>query len=203
MTLDEYRRKRDFGRTPEPRGRRTRSAKDPPFVVQKHDASRLHYDLRLEVDGVLKSWALPRGPSMDPAQKRLAVPTEDHPLEYRTFEGVIPEGEYGGGAVIVWDQGTYRNLTERDGKPVPMARALEAGHVRVWLDGAKLQGGFALTRLPRAGRPAWLFVKMADAAADRVHDVTVERPESVISGRTIEEVAASAVLRRTARARSR
>ena len=203
MTLEEYRRKRDFGKTPEPQGGRRRSGRSPVFVVQKHDASRLHYDLRLEVDGVLKSWSLPKGPSMDPGQKRLAVPTEDHPLGYRTFEGVIPEGEYGAGAVVVWDEGTYRSLTERNGEPLPMARALDEGHATVLLEGRKLHAGFALTRVPRGGRPSWLFVKMADDAADRRHDVTAEQPESVRSGRTVEDIAAGRKAKPAARRRSR
>src|SRR5438132_4733421 len=142
--LARYREKRDFRNTPEPRPRTLRrGGKRPRFVIQKHDATSLHYDFRLEVDGVLKSWAVPKGPSTDPRDKRLAMPTEDHPLEYADFEGVIPEGEYGAGPVIVWDAGTYRNLTERDGREIPMAEGLRRGHVKVWLDGRKLRGAYS------------------------------------------------------------
>ncbi|MGH7563623.1 MAG: DNA polymerase ligase N-terminal domain-containing protein, partial [Gemmatimonadota bacterium] len=144
-TLDEYRRKRDFRKAKEPRGGKKGKA-GRRFVIQKHAASSLHYDFRLEADGVLKSWAVPKGPSTDPRDKRLAMPTEDHPLDYHDFEGVIPEGEYGAGAVIVWDRGTYRNLTD-DGDEVPVARAIDDGHLKIWLDGEKLRGGYALTRI--------------------------------------------------------
>lgn len=187
--LDEYRRKRNFRRTGEPRGRRGRSSSQGPrFVVQKHDASRLHYDFRLEVDGVLKSWAVPKGPSADPGQKRLAVPTEDHPFDYRSFEGVIPEDEYGGGTVIVWDDGTYRNLTD-EGKR-PLGEAIERGHVSVWLEGEKLRGGWSLSRIRRGAKEAWLLVKQRDehAGAARLLD---DEPRSVRTGRTVEEVAAA------------
>lgn len=160
----------------------------PIFVVHKHDASRLHYDLRLEVGGVLVSWSVPKGPSTDPRVKRLAIRTPDHPLEYADFEGVIPEGEYGAGAVIIWDRGTYRNLTRRDAREVPVPQALAEGHVSVWLEGHKLVGGYALTRIDRGGREMWLVVKMADEAADPARDPVVTRPDSVVSGRTVEEV---------------
>ncbi len=140
-TLEDYTAKRDFSRTPEPAGTGRRAAGAPIFVVQKHDASHLHYDFRLEVDGVLKSWAIPKGPSTDPREKRLAVPTEDHPLEYAGFEGVIPAGEYGAGTVMVWDTGSFRNITEKKGAPVPLAEAVAHGHVKVWLEGQKLKGG--------------------------------------------------------------
>jgi DNA ligase D-like protein (predicted 3'-phosphoesterase) len=187
--LDKYRRKRDFRRTPEPAGGRRRCRR-PRFVVQKHDATALHYDVRLEAGGVLKSWAVPKGPSTDPRDKRLAMRTEDHPVGYADFEGVIPEGEYGAGPVIVWDAGAYRNLTERDGSEVPVERAVDEGHVSVWLEGRKLRGGFALTRTGDDKRERWLLVKMHDEAADARRRPVSTQPESVLTGRTIEEVAA-------------
>jgi DNA ligase D-like protein (predicted 3'-phosphoesterase) len=192
-SLGRYRRKRDFTKTPEPTGRRGRRGTKPRFVIQKHDATALHYDFRLEVDGVLKSWAVPKGPSTDPRDKRLAMPTEDHPMEYETFEGVIPEGEYGAGPVIVWDRGTYANLTEKDGRDVPMARALRNGHAKVWLEGEKLRGGYALTRARIGGseRVKWLLVKLDDEATDRRRNPVSSQPRSVISGRTVEELSAA------------
>src|SRR3954454_19973431 len=123
----------------------------PIFVIQKHDATSLHYDFRLEVDGVLKSWAVPKGPSPDPRDKRLAMQVEDHPLSYGNFEGVIPEGEYGAGPVIVWDTGPYRNLSEK-----PTGQALEEGHASFWLDGKKVKGGYSLRHI---GDTRWLLVK--------------------------------------------
>lgn len=168
--LARYRQKRDFGRTEEPRGgRRKSSAREPRFVVQKHDASTLHYDFRLEAGGVLKSWAVPKGPPDDPRRKALAQPTEDHPLEYAGFEGEIPEGEYGAGTVEIWDSGTYDNLTEDHGEPVPVEEAIDRGHVKVRLAGKRLHGGYALTRMrPRDGKsPGWLLVKTREAAPGR------------------------------------
>ena len=188
--LEEYRRKRNFRRTPEPAGATEHPARpehEPVFVVQKHDASRLHYDFRLEVDGVLKSWAIPKGPSMNTRDKRLAVPTEDHPLEYRDFEGIIPDGEYGAGRVIVWDTGTFRNITKRDGQLVPLHQAIENGQVAIWLEGKKLKGGFALTRIRDGKKPIWLLVKKRDEYAN-TSDPVNEQPESVLSGRTTEEL---------------
>jgi DNA ligase D-like protein (predicted 3'-phosphoesterase) len=189
--LDRHRGKRDFSRTPEPSGKR-RGRGGNRFVVHKHDASSLHYDFRLEAGGVLKSWAVPKGPSSNPKEKRLAMPTEDHPLDYVDFEGVIPEGEYGAGPVIVWDAGTYRNQTEQDGREVPVERALDAGHVSFWLEGEKLSGGYALTRIGRGDRPRWLLVKRDDERADARRRPTGSQPRSVRSGRTIEEVAKAA-----------
>ncbi|MFI0470357.1 DNA polymerase ligase N-terminal domain-containing protein [Saccharopolyspora sp. 5N102] len=183
--LVTYRRKRDLARSGEPAG--GEPGERPRFVVQKHDASSLHYDFRLEVDGVLKSWAVPKGPSPDPREKRLATPTEDHPIDYAEFEGAIPEG-YGAGTVVVWDTGTYRNDTESDGEPVAMADGLSAGHVKVWLEGEKLRGAFALTRTEFRGREQWLLVKVADEGADRRRNPVSTQPESVLTGRTNDEL---------------
>lgn len=142
--LGKYRRKRRFGTTSEPRGSDRRSQEGAPFVVQKHGASTLHYDLRIEVDEALKSWTVPKGPSLNPKDKRLAVPTEDHPLEYRDFEGVIPEGEYGSGTVLVWDTGTYDHLTDQQ---IDAGEAVQRGRINIWLEGEKLRGGYTLTRM--------------------------------------------------------
>jgi DNA ligase D-like protein (predicted 3'-phosphoesterase) len=191
--LASYQGKRVLERTPEPPGggkRRTR--RQPRFVVHKHDATTLHYDFRLESAGVLKSWAVPKGPSTNPKDKRLAMPTEDHLLDYVDYEGLIPEGQYGAGPVIVWDTGSYRSLTEKDGRPVPVERAVQDGHVAVWLEGRKLRGGYALTRVGKGKRERWLLVKMADEQADARRKPVKSQPESVVSGRTIEEVAAEA-----------
>lgn len=192
MSLKPYREKRDFGRTPEPGGDAEEEDGDPAgprFVVQEHDASSHHYDFRLEVEGVLKSWAVPKGPSTDPSDKRLAVPTEDHPLGYVDFEGVIPEGEYGAGPVIVWDTGTYESLkTDDDGEPVPMSDQLDGGHATFRLHGEKLSGGYAITRVATGDDERWLLVKMDDEEADARRNPTSTQPESVKSGRTIDEV---------------
>ncbi|MGZ4248415.1 MAG: DNA polymerase ligase N-terminal domain-containing protein [Solirubrobacteraceae bacterium] len=146
--LGDYRAKRDSRRSPEPAGeiRPHRDDGEPIFVIHRHMARTEHYDFRLEVDGVLKSWAVRKGPSTNPREKRLATRVEDHPLDYAEFEGVIPRGQYGAGAVIVWDTGTYRNRTKRDGAEVPIDQALEEGHIVVELCGHKLRGGYALTR---------------------------------------------------------
>src|ERR671935_808778 len=183
--LGTYRGKRDLERTPEPSaGRKRRSRRRPRFVVHQHDATTLHYDFRLEAAGVLKSWAVPKGPSTDPREKRLAMPTEDHPLAYADFEGVIPEGQYGAGTVIVWDRGSYRNLGEE-----PIEQALEQGHASVWLEGEKLRGGYALTRIGKGKRERWLLVKMDDEGADRRRNPVSSQPQSVLSGKSIKEIA--------------
>ena len=189
MNPTSYAKKRDFSRTPEPRGGRRSARERPCFVIQEHEASTHHFDFRLEVDGVLKSWAVPKGPSTDPREKRLAVPTEDHPLEYADFEGVIPEGEYGAGAVIVWDRGPYENLTERDGRQVPIGKALENGHAVVRLEGSKLTGGYALQRTGSGNDARWLLIKVDDDAADARRNPVSTEPESVVSGKTVRELA--------------
>lgn len=189
--LGEYRAKRHEGRTPEPSGAGVPDGGDGQrFVVQKHAASSLHYDVRLEADGVLKSWAVPKGPSTDPREKRLAMRTEDHPLEYAEFEGVIPRGEYGGGRVIVWDTGGYRPLPSKDGTVTPVAEGVERGHIKFWLDGEKLYGGYALTRTGiDRGKERWILVKIADAAADNRRDPVSNEPASVRTGRTLDDLA--------------
>lgn len=185
----DYRRKRDFSRTPEPRGGKRRPGKKPVFVIQKHDATTLHYDFRVEVDGVLKSWAVPKGPSTDPREKRLAIPTEDHPLDYAGFEGVIPKGEYGGGTVLLWDRGRYDNITEKNGRTVPAAKALKQGHLLIRLHGKKLEGGYALQRTSKGKNEKWLLVKMDDDKADARRNPVSTQPKSVKSGRTIKQIA--------------
>jgi bifunctional non-homologous end joining protein LigD len=187
-TLKTYRAKRDFSRTKEPRGRpsRTKAPKGLSFVIQKHAARRLHYDLRLELDGALKSWAVTKGPSLVPADKRLAVHVEDHPMDYADFEGTIPEGEYGGGKVIVWDRGTWEPVFDAH-------KGLAKGHLEFRLDGEKLHGVWHLVRLkPRPGekRDNWLLIKSDDAFA-RTPDqpaIVDELPQSVKTGRTVEQV---------------
>lgn len=188
-SLTDYRSKRNLGRSGEPAGRRRRRGEEPQFVGQHHLASSDHYDFRLEVDGVLKSWAIPKGPSTDPKQRRMARPTEDHPLDYATFEGVIPQGEYGAGPVQVWDAGAYRNRTEDHGEPVGIADALERGHASIELDGEKLHGGFALSRI-RGGRDAvWLLVKKTDEYAGKAVRRTTK---SSLTGRTLKQIEAGA-----------
>ncbi|MPZ40488.1 MAG: DNA ligase D [Rhizobiales bacterium] len=186
MALDVYRKKRKFGVTPEPRGRKAR-AKGSHFVIQKHAATRLHYDLRLELDGVMKSWAVTRGPSLVPGEKRLAVEVEDHPVEYNTFEGTIPKGEYGGGTVLIWDRGTW--IPEEDPH-----RGLKKGHLDFSLQGEKLAGHWHLVRMhrrPGEKRNNWLLIKANDenARTSKDADILEEMPESVVSGRSIEEIA--------------
>ena len=183
--LERYRAKRDFRRSPEPSGKRggRRRGREPIFVVQEHAARSLHFDFRLEVNGVLKSWAVPKGPSTDPREKRLAVQVEDHPLDYADFEGVIAEG-YGAGEVIVWDTGPYRSLTEG-----PLETAIEKGHLSVWLEGRKLRGGWTLQRTRGGPKPQWLLIKRRDEGADARRNPVSTQPESVRSGRTVEDLA--------------
>lgn len=193
MGLEKYREKRRFEETPEPvGGERPGVAPALSFVVQKHLASHLHYDLRLEMEGVLKSWAVPKGPSLNPKDKRLAMMVEDHPVEYGTFEGIIPEGNYGAGTVMLWDRGTLHALGTEDPRESEekLLEGLHKGHVTFILDGARLKGEFALVRLKRGGENAWLLLKKGDEYASGA-DVSKE-DESVATGRSMEEIAAGA-----------
>jgi bifunctional non-homologous end joining protein LigD len=190
MSLREYKRKRDFKKTPEPAGTETKSAPGRQFVIQKHAASRLHYDFRLEHDGTLKSWAVPKGPSLDPSVKSLAVQVEDHPIEYATFEGVIPQGEYGGGTVMVWDRGTWEPEVDPD-------KGLKQGKLKFTLHGEKLHGSWALVRMGgKAGDDGknWLLIKHRDdeAKSGPRSDILKRKPRSVATGREMEEIAADA-----------
>jgi DNA ligase D-like protein (predicted 3'-phosphoesterase) len=205
--LSEYERKRDFTKTGEPSGAAKRGRaksrprrKHPRFSIQKHSATSLHYDLRLEVDGVLASWAVPKGPSLDPRDKRLAMRTEDHPLDYLEWEGVIPKGQYGAGPMIVWDRGVFQNISEtRAGAPMDLPEAIEKGDVKVFMLGEKIKGAYALVRtsprerVARGGAPShqrekWLLIKKRDEGADARRRPTSSQPESVLSGKTIEQL---------------
>ncbi len=161
----------------------------PRFVVQKHRGRNLHYDFRLEVNGTLKSWAVPKGPSLNPANKRLAMQVEDHPLDYGDFEGVIPEGQYGAGQVMVWDQGTFEFVREpKPNAPADAGSALEAGALKFILHGEKLRGQFALILMRGRGTKNWLLIKDRDAFADRGSEITETKPDSVLSGRSLERI---------------
>jgi len=178
MGLKEYQKKRDFKITPEPKGSQRRAGRQLAYVIQKHQASRLHYDFRLEWNGVLLSWAVPKGPSLDPSVKRLAVQVEDHPLEYGGFEGVIPAGEYGGGTVMVWDRGTWE-------PEVPdVDQALRKGDLKFKLNGKKLKGSWVLVRTPRG----WLLIKHRDEYASP-EDILREQPRSAVSKKLMREIA--------------
>ena len=206
--LSEYRSKRDFSRTAEPAG-------DDPgarlkgstlrYVIQKHAASHLHFDLRLELDGVMKSWAVPKGPSLDPAVKRLAMEVEDHPIDYNTFEGTIPKGEYGGGTVMLWDRGTYQADNAPDGDDQSaLRRGYASGDLKFSLDGARLRGSWVLVRMRgrqgRSSKPQWLLIKHRDDEARDDIDIVAETTTSVATGRTMEEIAAGK--RRPAKAKT-
>ena len=187
--LAEYNAKRDFSRTAEPAGKVPKArGKTLHFVIQKHAASHLHYDLRLELDGVMKSWAVPKGPSLDPTVRRLAMEVEDHPISYNTFEGTIPQGEYGGGTVMLWDRGTYE--ADDGGGATSLRRGYEKGELRFVMHGKRLRGGFVLARLRRPGRPQWLLIKRRDDHADDTRDITAEETTSVVTKRTMDQIAA-------------
>jgi bifunctional non-homologous end joining protein LigD len=184
--LAEYRKKRRFDVTAEPAGAKTprKSKKKLSYVIQKHRATALHYDFRLEWNGVLLSWAVPKGPSLDPSVKRMAMPTEDHPIEYAKFEGIIPEGEYGGGTVMIWDAGTWTPESP------DVDAALKKGDLKFTLEGRKLHGSWVLVRIRarEGGRPPWLLIKHRDEFASKV-DIAEEEPRSIVSKRILAEIA--------------
>lgn len=187
MTLNEYRQKRDFKKSPEPLEKAVSHSDKLIFVVQRHKASRLHYDFRLEMEGVLKSWAIPKGPSLNPADKRLAVMVEDHPYDYKDFEGVIPPGNYGAGIVEIWDHGYYTDH-QNSGKEAEQAllKALKAGHLKIVLHGKKLKGEFALIKLNANKDNAWLLIKHKDKYAVQEHyDSETDTPKDSPINKTL------------------
>ena len=201
--LKEYQRKRDFEKTAEPSGATTRkrasssapAADQPRFVIQKHDASHLHYDLRIEIDGVMKSWAVPKGPSADPSVKRLAMQVEDHPIEYNTFEGTIPASEYGGGTVMLWDHGTYEIENPPDDDTNSSARdEYDRGELKIIFHGKRIKGSYALVRTKGMGgsaaKPSWLLIKHRDAQARPENDssLTTKYMKSVTTDRTMDQI---------------
>ena len=190
MSLSLYKKKRTFTDTPEPEGGKSASEKQLVFVIQKHDASRLHYDFRLEMEGVLKSWAVPKGPSLDPSVKRLAMMVEDHPFDYRTFEGIIPKGNYGAGTVMIWDEGTYEPLenpsVNKKENEKNLLKQLEAGSLKFVMHGKKLKGEFALVKTHYQGENSWLLIKHNDGYATK--DEVTENDKSVVTKRTLEQI---------------
>jgi bifunctional non-homologous end joining protein LigD len=192
MSLAKYKEKRSFKQTPEPEGGKVKAG-ELRFVIQKHDASRLHYDFRLEMEGVLKSWAVPKGPSTDPSVKRLAMMVEDHPYDYRNFEGIIPKGNYGAGTVIVWDEGTYVSdedvPADKRSQEKSLLKQLHAGTIKFTLKGKKLKGSYALVKMHDKGENTWLLLKHKDKYAS-TNDIT-EKDKSVVSNKTIEKIAAT------------
>ncbi|MCK4265304.1 3'-phosphoesterase [Candidatus Babeliales bacterium] len=157
------------------------------FVIHKHDATNLHYDFRLSIGNVLKSWAIPKGPSLNPKHKRLAIETEDHSLQYGSFEGVIPEGKYGAGTVMLWDKGTYKNIKKENGKTVSLKKCLKNGLLEIWLNGEKLKGGFALIKM-KSRKKQWLLVKMKDEEANARKNIIKSEPKSVKTGKTMAQI---------------
>jgi DNA ligase D-like protein (predicted 3'-phosphoesterase) len=192
MSLATYHGVRDFAKSPEPEGETVKDTHEHRFAIHKHGGTSQQYELRLEIDGVLKTWVLPKGPSLDTQERRLALPLEDHPVEYLDFEGVIPEGQYGEGPVIVWDQGGYQNLRkDKEDDWSSMGAAYEDGKIEVELKGQKLEGGFALIRTEEEDAEQgerWLMVKMDDEFANPDEHVASNQPRSVISGYTTEEL---------------
>lgn len=190
--MTDYNKKRDFNKTKEPRGDAPKKKHEKPiFVIQKHDATNLHYDFRLEIDHTLKSWSVPKGPSTDPSVKRMAIPTEDHPIAYADFEGTIPEGEYGGGTVMIWDNGTIEsNKKDENGNIISLEDSFNTGSIEVTLHGKKLQGKFNLVKM-KGGKMSgnWLLMKQEDAEADARRNPVNTQPKSVVTGRSLSEIA--------------
>jgi bifunctional non-homologous end joining protein LigD len=188
MPLKKYKEKRDFKKTPEPKAKTKSGSEALIFVIQKHNATNLHYDFRLEVDGVLKSWAVPKGPSLNPSDKRLAMMVEDHPFDYKDFEGIIPKGEYGGGEVIIWDNGTYHALSTENRKESEnlMHEGIEKGEIKFVLEGYKLKGEFVLVKMKGRGENAWLLIKHRDSYASKEN--VLDQENSVVSGNSIEDL---------------
>ncbi len=188
MPLNKYKEKRDFKKTPEPGTGKKSGSGALIFVVQKHNARNLHYDFRLEVDGVLKSWAVPKGPSLNPSDKRLAMMVEDHPFDYKDFEGIIPKSEYGGGEVIVWDNGTYHSISTQDRNESErlISEGLGKGEIKFVLGGQKLKGEFVLVKMKGRGENAWLLIKHRDSYASEEN--ILDKDNSVVSGNTIEDL---------------
>lgn len=190
--MKSYNDKRDFSKTREPKANAPsgKSGKEPIFVIQKHDATNLHYDFRLEIDGTLKSWSIPKGPSTNPAVKRMAIPTEDHPIAYANFEGTIPEGEYGGGTVMIWDKGTIKsNKKDEDGRLLSLEESFKNGSLEVDLKGKKLQGAYNLVKM-KGGKMKgnWLLMKQDDDHADARRKPVNTQQNSVVSGRSLAEI---------------
>lgn len=190
-SLAAYRARRNFTKTHEPKGRTQKTSKVPVFVIQKHAASHLHFDVRLEINKVLVSWAVPKGPSTDPRVKRLAVLTEPHPLQYARFEGVIPPGQYGAGTVMVWDRGTFKNIKMKDGKKVSLKNCFRNGQIEVELKGRRLRGGYVLLQFKKE-KNQWLLKKIDDQCADKKMNVVTRYTTSAITGRTMQEIAQEA-----------
>jgi bifunctional non-homologous end joining protein LigD len=188
MGLKEYKEKRNFKATPEPAGKKKSAEKELVFVIQKHSATNLHYDFRLELDGVLKSWAVPKGPSLNPSDKRLAMMVEDHPFDYKDFEGVIPKGNYGAGEVIIWDNGTYHSLqSESPTESINFLKeGLAKGDLKFVLHGKKLKGAFVLVKI-KSSKNQWLLIKKKDEFTSD-EDILI-KDKSIISGKTVEELA--------------
>lgn len=190
--MKDYNEKRDFSKTSEPKKEHSeKRSKKPIFVIQKHDATNLHYDFRLEIDGTLKSWSVPKGPSTDPSVKRMAIPTEDHPIAYADFEGTIPKGQYGGGTVMIWDKGMIESIKQdEDGNPVSLEDSFKAGSIEVKLNGGKLAGGYNLVEM-KGGKMKgnWLLMKQEGEGADARRNPVNTEANSITTGRSLQEIA--------------